>query len=385
MNQRKWLKAGLCWSWFSSLILSVLLLVVITVATHAIPLYFFRVPRTHISNLELSFSYQFYDDRFLDDRSNLNVGHLGLTYFSLFNSPHFGYSLTGNADLELRAQDPPLIYRIITEGNVNYFFDPRDLFFGFAGFTGRGASVYRVMGLLVSLGAGYGRFTDVTPLAQAVRIEARLRARGSLVEPLSYTDLLAIAHIIGRRYRYVTLADLLTSLQARIEWTLKTRPDGLDTLDIYIIAAILEDRRFKRFSGWDIRFGLGYELLDPFEGERDLVAISAFNIAFAPEPGSQLVLRGSFTGARDLLRTHSMSIRADYHFLWTEIIDLRGSYTFSRDSEAGFYRHRHQIDLGIVVRLPGDTDITLTLALMHGHDYEEWSKRLLISLNMDLF
>lgn len=385
MNQRKWLREGLCHLWCSSFILSVLLLVAITAATYAIPLYFYRVPRTHISDLELSFSYRFYDDRFYDGRGDLNVGNLGITYFSLFDSPRFGYSVVGNADLELRAQDPPLIYQITVIGNVNYFFDPQDLFFGFIGLSGRGSSAYDAPGLLVSLGAGYGRFTDVTPLAQAVRIEARLRARGSLVELLTYADLLSIAHTIGQRHRYETIADLLAALQEKIEWTMKTRPDGLDALDIYIIAAIIEDERFKRFSGWDVRFGLGFELIDPFGGERDLVAISEFNIAFAPEPGSQLVLRGTFTGARDLLKTHSMSIRADYHYLLTEIIDLKGGYTFLRDSEAGDYRHRHSIDLGIVVKLPGDTNITLNLALIHGYGYEEWSKELSIKLNMDLF
>ncbi len=385
MNQRKWLREGLCRLGCNSFILSVLLLVAITATADAIPLYFFRVPRTHISDLELSFSYRFYDDRFIDDRGNLNVGNLGITYFSLFDSPRFSHNFTGEANLVLQTQDPSLMYRIIAVGNVNYFFDPQNLFFGFIGLSGRGSSAYKTMGLLVSLGAGYGRFTDVTPLAQAVRIEARLRARGSLVEPLTYANLLTIAHAIGRRYHYETIADLLVALQEIIEWTMKTCPDGLDALDLYIIAALIEDERFKRFSGWDIRFGLGFELIDPFGGERDLVAVSSFNIAFAPDPGSQLVLRGTFTGARDLLQTHSMLIRADYHYLLTELIDLSGRYTFLRDSEAGNYRHRHQIDLGIVVKLPGDTNITLNLALIHGHDYEEWSKELSIKLRMNLF
>ncbi len=385
MNQQKWLNNVSYQPCRNPFIISVLLLFAITSATYAIPLHFYRVPRTHISDLELSFSYRFYDDRFLDDRGNLNVGHLGITYFSLFALPRFGYRLYGNADLELLAQFPYLIHRIIVEGDVNYFFDPRGLFFGFIGFSGRGATAYGTMGLLASLGVGYGRFTDVTPLAQAVRIEAKLRARGSLIKPLTYANLLTIAHTIGRRYRYATIADLLASLQKEIEWTMKTRPDGLDALDIYMIATIIGDERFKRFSGWDVRFGLGIELLDPFGGERDIVAISAFNIAFAPEPRSQLVLRGTFTGARDLLRTHSMNIRADYHFLWTEILDLRGRYTFLRDSEAGYYRHRHSIDLGLVVRLPGDTDIVLNFALIHGHEYEEWSKELSIQLNMVFF
>lgn len=352
----------------------------------AMPLCNYRSPRTDISDLAISFSYHYYNDPYGFADYDIDTGQLKVDYTRLFDSPEFGFDIAAKSDITISVSSLSS-FLTTAEGNFKRYFSPEVLYFGFAGASGKSASSYKTIGLEVKLGVGYGRFTDVTPLAKAMKIDAYLVKKGSISKHLDDLDLEAIAYEIDSIATYETFADLLDVLQEIIEGTGFIRVGELDALDIYEIAGIIEDENYVRYCGGDVKVGIGYELLDPLGEPNDLLGTVSFNYAFTTTPQAQFLVQGALStlsGSYDILRTHELEITLGYNYLIAKRVTLFSSYSFSRQMWDGTPTDIHSLSLDLVLTPVEYARVTLGIQFRHEPYFLEWSQDIELLISMDL-
>lgn len=348
-----------------------------------VPLCEYRSPRTDLSDLTLSFAYQYHNDPYgLEDR-DVSSGQFGVDYVHLFDSPAYGYDITMKNDITISAEDVSS-YLINADGDYKRYFASEESYFAYAGGSARSSSSFQALGLSFDLGIGFGRFTDVTPLAIAVRIDEYLVRRGSLSDHLHPVDLQILAREIGSASSYESLADLLSVVQETIESSSLTGVGGLDALDISEMTRLIQEEGFTRYCGWDIKAGLGYELLDPSGGGNDLLVAASFNYAFTTTPKAQLLVQGSISGPPELLETNRIDVAASYDFLISDFLSLTIAYGFARETWVGEPTDIHKISVDLLLTPLENADVVLGMLIEHRPYYIEWSVDVQLVIQMDL-
>ncbi len=339
----------------------------------------YRSPESTISNVGMSFLYRYCNGSAEQD---INRGQLRLNYNRLFNSPNFGYELSTHNNMTISALNL-YSFSAMATGNLQYYFSPEAAYFGFAGTEIESSSdpKYKAIGLFVSLGIGYGRFTDVTPMVRAMQIESYLIGAECISGPLHEIDLQSIAYEIDNINTYESLADILDVLQGIIEGTRLIRIGGLGPLDLYEMARIIEKGRRTRYCGGNIKLGLGYEIIDPYQASNDILGTAAFNYAFASTPKSQLLVQGSASSSYDILNAYQLRLGFGYDYDFTDMITLSASYSFSRQVRDGDLINTHDLslDLAITPSVPG-MSITLEVGLTQDPN---WVTDVTLFMSMD--
>lgn len=211
----------------------------------AVPLCEYRSPRTDLLDLGISFSYTYHNDPYGISAQDHNFGQLLVDYTRLFDSPTIGFNIFVENDMTISVLHLSS-YLTTAEGSLKRYFSPDAAYFGFATVSGKSATSYEALRLEVSLGVGYGRFADVTPLAKAMNIDDYLYEHKSITEHLDDLDLQAIALEIDSIDTYDSLADLLAVIQEFIEGSGLAKATGLDALDISRMGRIIEESDHPR-------------------------------------------------------------------------------------------------------------------------------------------
>jgi hypothetical protein len=363
--------------------LSLALVVGASIASFSIPLCEYRSPLTDLSTLMLSFAYQYHNDPYGLEDYDINDGLFGTEYVRLYDTPKFGFDVSVENEILISTVDTST-FSTVADGNYKRYFSSEDAYFAYAGASARSSSSFEAVGLSFNVGLGYGRFTDVTPLAKAVRIDEYLVARGSLTGHLHSVDQQIIAREIGSAASYDSLADLLTVVQEIIEGSGLVRTGGLDALDISEITRFIQERGFSRYCGWDLKFGVGYALLDPSGGGIDLLIAGAFNYAFTVTPKVQFLVQGSFSGPTDLLETNRIDVTAGYDFLIADFLNLSAAYDFSRETWAAEATDIHNVSFDLLLSPVDTADVVLGVSLEHRPYYVEWNIDVQLSIQMEL-
>ena len=366
--------------WFP---LSLVLVVGVSVAGVSIPLCEYESPLTDLSTLMLSFSYQYHNDPYGLENYDINSGLFGTEYVRLYDTPEFGFDISLKNEMLISTADISTT-ATIADGNYKRYFSSEDAYFAYAGASARSSSSYEVVGLSFNVGLGYGRFTDVTPLAKAVRINEYLVERGSLTDHLHPVDQQIIAREIGSTAYSGSLADLLEVVQDIIEGSGLVRAAGLDALDISEITRFIQERGFSRYCGWDLKFGLGYALLDPSDSGNDLLVSGVLNYAFTTTPKVQFLVQGSFSGPADLLETNRIDVTVAYDFLIADFLNLSATYDFSRETWAAEPTDIHSLSLDLLLTPVETADVVLGVSLEHRPYYLEWDIDGQLSIQMEL-
>jgi len=365
------------------LILAVLLAAATGLTAFPVPLCDYRSPVTDLADLSLGFAYQYHNDPFgLRDR-DINEGEFTVEYIRLFDRPEYGFNVGIRNDMSISVLDVST-YTTLADGSYKRYFSSEQDFFAFAGAIARSSSSFQSLGLTVNLGVGFGRFVDVTPLALATRIDEFLVERGSLTDHLHPVDLQILADEIGSESAYDSLATLLAAAQDVIEGSTSIRVGGLDALDIAEITRLLQAEGFSRYCGWDIRLGLGYEILDPSGGQNDLLVTGSFNYAFATTPNEQFLVQGSLSGQPDFLETNRIDVTVGYDCLLSDFFSLTTSYDFSRETWGGEATDIHRIALDLTLEPLDTAQVTFGVVLEHRPYYVEWNVDLRLTIGIDL-
>ncbi|MCK4356591.1 hypothetical protein KAW44_05885 [Candidatus Bipolaricaulota bacterium] len=339
----------------------------------------YHTPETSLSDMNLSFNYRYFDDP-ATEGVDVSSGRVSLGYNQLYDSPDMGFTLVGTGEVALTGFS-------VTgglgqgAGTLRYYLTEDMPFFGFGGVEGSVATGQPQPGLALSAGLGYGRFNDVTPLAKAFRIQTDLLTLEAITDRLPDEVLMAIATEIGRQIEYAELKDLVAAIETLIEdasgATLNAR--ALLSIEDEILATGDE-----KYCGWSVQGGIGYEIIDPFEGEKDILLTLSADAAFAPEPGSQLLFHASFFGPFNITEENTLTMAASYDYALREDATVIAKYNLQRVQPLGQDAADSQsASLAIAFNL-GGANVSLQLALTKGVGAIDWSKEITISATMNL-
>lgn len=349
----------------------------------ALPLCDYRSPKTNLSDLTLNFAYQYHNDPYGSAGRDISKGKFGVNYERLFDIPEYGYDISFSNDMVVLAENIST-YTINADGNYKRYFSIEKDYFAYAGAVSRSSSSFQKLGLSFNLGVGMGRFSDVTPLAKATRINDYLVESGALLTDLHPVDLEDLAREIGSIAFFDSLPDLLAVMQEIIERSGSSRLSGLDALDISEMTRFIQEGGFSRYCGWDLKLGLGYELLDPSGGGNDLLFSGTFNYAMATAPKAQLLLQGAFSGPPDILMTHRVDITGSYDYFLSSFLSANATYNFSRETWGGMPTDTHRLALEFVLSPVDTANVVAGVFFEYKPYYLEWEVDINLSIQMDL-
>lgn len=289
----------------------VLLLAGLVVATAlpggAVSLCDYVSPTTSLSRMRLSFNYQYAYDA-IAEAVTVSAGRARLDYSTLYDAPDFGYSISGRGELSLtELQITAGLAR--SSGTARFYLTEEQPFFAYGGYAMSVDGLPINPELDIATGVGYGRFTDVTPLAKAMRIGRMLEAREVLPTPLSGDTLMGVAQEIGRRDEYETVKELVEQVVLMIQEEADVEVDPRSVLTVEDLVVETGD---ERYCGWAVQAGLSYRLLDPHEEGQDILLGASASLALPPTPESQLLLEADLSGAIDILQRHTLNLSASY-------------------------------------------------------------------------
>lgn len=345
------------------------------------PLCGYTPPRSEFRDLKLSANYRYYNDQFTDNRDNVNSGSLRASFSRLLDAPAFGLSQQANLKLDLTKD--ALSYQADGAMSLRAYVEKTN-FFGFVGAEAQGATTFLSPGLRVSAGLGYGRFKDVTALSKALKIQERLLGLKALSAPLPAAVLFELADTIGRRVEFPDIASLVQSLEEIIEASGFVPQGQLGAVALLRIEEILNETADEKLCGWELRFGMGYELLDSQGGSRDWLTLASFEYALAPAPRSQF--KSTLRFSSSLAQDYVLIAQANYAFRISESIDAQASYNFVRTQlKDRTTLDIQSIDLRLTFQVQANLNLAVQLEFTLASDFEEWTQGLTITANYDLF
>ncbi|MCD6128783.1 hypothetical protein J7J35_03640 [Candidatus Bipolaricaulota bacterium] len=339
----------------------------------------YKTPETFVQDLDVSFYYRHYDDPATAEL-DISSGRLLVDYNLLKDSPSLGYAFGGAGELSLVGLGFGGIAGQAS-GTVRRYFAEGLPYFAFGGLESSWASGFPQPGVEVRAGLGYGHFTDVTPMAKAYRIEAKLLSLGAITASLSDATILSIAEEIGRMAEFADLTDLISEIEAKIE---EETGATLDAKALLAIEDIIKETGKERYCGYAVQIGLGYELLDPQGGARDFLLTLSADGALAPEPGSQFLVRASLSGPYQIMEQHTLTLSASYDYQLTDTTSFTAEYSLRQVKPKGQVPAGDQSASFQLAFNLGKTDLSLQVTFSKVAEAPGWTQDFLISVGMDL-
>ncbi|MCX6095833.1 MAG: hypothetical protein NT125_03785 [Candidatus Bipolaricaulota bacterium] len=356
-----------------------LLVVLVSLGVAAAPLGLcdYVSPQTDLRHLSLSASYRHFVDG-SGGGADVSGGRAALDFGQLYDSPDIGFTLAGSAEV-LLADFLPTGGLGEALGTFRYFLSADLPFFGFGGIETSLASTQSQPRVHVSAGMGYGRFSDVTPLAKAFRISNELLKAKAISQPLGDSVRMALAKAIGTKYASVKdqIADVVNQIQSAAAVTVTAR-------QVLIVEDVVLATGDERRCGWSIQAGVGYKLLDPFGAPQDLLVTASADAALAPDPAGQLLFRASVSGPLDLLNENTLTAHASYDYVLSDTSSLRLTYSLQHLQPRGGPASTSHAAAALVGFAVGRANVGLQLSLSKGAADPAWSLDASISVAMSL-
>ncbi len=367
----------------------------------------YRVPEMDLHDMRFSFNYRHFDDA-ISDEGDISSGRLTLGYDRFLNTDTLGLSVAGNAEMALQNFIPS---NGSGQGAVtlrSYVFNNTPLLFMFGGAEGSFATGQEHPNLEIRAGIGYGSFSDVTPLAKALKIQKALLNEGKITESLSDETLLFIANQISQREEVTSMDELMSAIQALIKEasgavvdpaivmvgmefnTLQTLVSeiadqvkevsgaDLDAESLMIIQEQILVENDSRSCGFAFQGGVGYDLVS----QKTLLTLSV-DAAFPPDPSTQIIFRTSFSGPLISLQESVLNIGTSYDFFVKSDISLLANYSLQLKPSEELIAVSHSASVELALQL-GMGDLALQLSLTKAPKVSKWSTDILLSLLVDL-
>lgn len=345
----------------------------------AISLCQYQAPTTNLLRGDAAFHYRYFDDP-LTSGPDMASGRLTLNGDWLVDAPTQGISLTFGGEFSLHQVALAAATAQVSGAFRQYPF-PEIPYFAFGGVEGFLDTRLPRPGLEVRAGVGYGRFTDVTPLVRALRLEEKLLQRGALLAALREGTLLRLAQEIGREKLYPSRAELVAALARLLEAEAKAT---LDPKSLFLVEEVLAEEGLERYCGWVVQFGLGYALLRPQPGA-ELTFNLALQGAMAPDPRSQVLFKTEISGPYQVFEEYTWNLNANYSYRLNELATFSAQYTLRQVKPRGQVPAGTQnVTFQLVFRLGGAT-VTLQVGFAKVAEAPHWTQDLLISAGWRLW
>ncbi len=358
-----------------SVLVAIFLSAIVAASASALSLCEYTKPITSLTTFSLQGTFRYLDDEFRDDRGNVLSLTLAGDFLRHYDSPDFGYSLSGSATLS----DRDGLWSLIGTGSLDFrFYAPGADLFAF----GRVSSLWAELmpTVAVVLGAGYGRLRDVTPLAKAMRISEKLVAEKAISKELPEETLMAIAAEIGRREEYPSVEELVAKIAGLVEAAGVTK-EKLNAVAILRIREVLEALGDQRLCGFDVRAGVGYKLLDP-TGVLDFVLFGSGDYALPISLDTQVHVRAEGSATPGFTAYTVQGVASLTHRL-SPTATLNGRLTISRYlPKEGSPVDSQALDASLQFSLSGGWAVTVTLGVRNRTDFEEPRVELTVSAGL---
>lgn len=220
-----------------------------------------------------------YNLTIISDNIAVNKGSIGIVYKTFYESLPVGYSIdaTGSGSFEKDSNTDGYRNRYSTYAAVRfkkYIFNERDLF-GSVKFGGQFNKIYDYPATNVTIGIGYGRFINATPLRKAVRMEDFLIKEKVISDHLPKETMLQLGHIIERRSEYqdrygeTYQKNWFDDMEDAMRKSGLLKESYIGAIGILRMQEVLtKEKIFDRFYGWEVTIGTKIDLTLPQKGQK---------------------------------------------------------------------------------------------------------------------
>jgi len=319
----------------------------------------YNPPTNQLTQLTLSGEYNQFEDRYLDDRNNVNSGNVMLDGLAWSQQDNWSYNLNGQADLRISPEGVELASALSSDGQARYFIQGDSFAFGGVTTSGLPGSGITVSGLA---GAGFGQFRNVSPMAKAIRIAQTLRAQDVLDELPSEETMNELAQVVGST-RSMNTAEMLREIEGLFETSFDV--DAVLALQGVINADL------TRFCGWNATAGLGYPLVNPDDEDNPFVRARA-NYALPLDPEGRMLVRAEGRAPLPFEGGYNVNASADYYRTLSPTSTLTTTYQYSLVQKAtGDSYTTHTVNLTLSGQVRPALSVTGNAQGSVGDRYEE--------------
>jgi hypothetical protein len=334
--------------------------------------------QSELTSFSIQGSLQAYDDPYEDDRENIVHSSVAADFARFFQSESFGYetNVTGSFDWNPTQVD----LAVSASGDAKWYVDP--LVFGIGAVEVSAGEEEGPM-LDVTAGVGVGRFRDVTPLAQAIRVQNALLDEGMLLAPLEDQVLHEVAQTLGEPS--LSPAERLVAAEELLLATGLLREGALGAQGLLEIERVVDDPGEGRLCGWDAQGRIGVALR-PDAPPSEALVLSG-NFAFVPDPISQWRGSARWISRVKMPSEHAINLSLSYLRRMGEQWKVRVGYAYSQDQgwsslDAAVNQHRAWATIG--VQLSSRLSLRVDGELHHETGDEELTKTLFVHLDYDV-
>ncbi len=309
------------------------------------------------------------------DQSNYNLD-LSLDYEKVFSSPDrntkFGFVGSGSRSRgPNEADETKSTFQLLGSATVDNYFQPgsKGAFWYGKGEFGARKDQDKAF-TKATVGLGYGRVVNVTPMARAIRVVQALRSKGTLQSDLDNSVYQEIAEIIAKEGQYRSrygLRDYYQYWIGDIEKALNTSLGAPGVIRSYDV--LTKERISTRKHGWLVRAGVGAVLSD-YDGETGKPAVEVGaeyhlplnnQTQFSNEAIFTTTLKDnskSYIFNNELSLTHELTDVIDWENKWLlsyNKFDKLDSVTSNTLTSAFNYALTNQLDFNITAKLAKTT------------------------------
>ncbi|HVP58830.1 MAG TPA: hypothetical protein VMU02_12115 [bacterium] len=250
--------------------------------------------------------------------------------------------------------------------------------FGLGRLDGTAGSDYDRPGFTLTLGMGYGRFINATPLARALRAQEELLKEGILLSQIPDNVMLDVAKMMAPEViaKYQQEFDqwerhYYGDLEKEFQRSGKLRDNELGGVGALVIRDVLSEFISDRYYGYELSGGVGYDLQTPYKHvDRTAFAEANANFAYPISLRSQFVeflrVKSPLTDNKFGKEVH-LSFTPSYSYELSNTLDFVTTYILTGDklahSDAGWmFNHQVKVTLSyyIVNRVTFSNALTLS-------------------------
>jgi len=342
-----------------------------------------------------------YNMTIVRDNVTVNKGSVGLVYKTFYESLPLGYSIdaTGSGSFEKDPKTHEYRNRYSTNAVVRfkkYLFNERDLF-GSVKFGGQFNKVYDYPATNVTIGIGYGRFINATPLRKAVRMEDFLIKENVISDHLPKETMLQLGHIIERQSEYkdkygdIYQKNWFDDMEDAMRKSGLLKKDSIGAIGILRMQEVLtREKIFDRFYGWEVTIGAKIDLTLPQQGQKrpkpslDISSRYSRPINWATQWNEQLSINSPFS--KNFFTLYNMNIASDLAYELSNRINFvaRHFITIDKYSQDSNSIISNSLGLSFIYFLENQVNLVVTEQLEKSTG-TNLSTNFVVSLNYRIF
>jgi hypothetical protein len=365
-------------------------LVLLAGTAAAISITDYEVPVSTATSAFGGFQYNYASD--VNGLKTADNGNISASFNQFYSSLPLGYRLgfSGilNRDGLVDPGEDEWTYNSSAFAQGNKYLSEESNLFGYGRLDGTAGSDYDRPGFTLTLGMGYGRFINATPLARALRAQEELLKEQILVGAIPDNVILDVAKMMAPEViaRYQQEYDqwerhYYGDLEKEFQRSGKLRDNELGGVGALVIRDVLDEFISDRYYGYEVSAGIGYDLQTPYkDSDRTAFAEANANFAYPINLRSQFVeffrVKSPLTDSKFGKEVH-MSFTPSYSYEVSNTLDFVTAYILTGDKydvDNSDWMFNHQLKVTLSYYIVNRITFTNTLTLSKPSGADEMAK-----------